>query len=101
MKKLISITGSRSPVITEATFSSSLNGQLINQDKPDKEMKMIKSKFGIRRAVLFLLPMLVGFSGCREIFDLPEETSYLGKNLNYSDKKIGRASCRERVYEYV
>src|SRR3546814_13319447 len=49
-------------------------------------MKMIKSKFGIRRAVLFLLPLLVGFSGCREIFDLPEDTDYLGKNLNYSDK---------------
>src|SRR3546814_5671164 len=49
-------------------------------------MKMIKSKFGIRRPVLFLLPLLVAFSGCKEIFDLPEETDYLGKNLNYSDK---------------
>ncbi|QEC54010.1 uncharacterized protein DUF5007 [Anseongella ginsenosidimutans] len=49
-------------------------------------MKMKQFKFGIRSAVLFLLPLLVGFSGCREIFDLPEERDYLGKNLNYSDK---------------
>src|SRR3546814_18691702 len=47
---------------------------------------MIKAKGGIRMAVLVRLPLRVGLSGCREIFDLPEETDYLGKNLNYSDK---------------
>lgn len=51
-------------------------------------MKMNKSKFGIGSAVLFLLPLLAGFSGCREVFDLPEEKDYLGKNLNYSDKVL-------------
>ena len=40
------------------------------------------------RALLSLSLLLAVVSGCREVFDLPEEKDYLSKNINYSNMKL-------------
>lgn len=51
-------------------------------------MKMQKLRFGVKWAAVLFLPILQLFSGCREVFDLPDEKDFLGKNLNYSNKVL-------------
>jgi hypothetical protein len=51
---------------------------------------------------LMLLSAVVMFSGCRKIFDLPEEKDYMSNNINYSrttfDPILGRTTLYSGIF---
>jgi len=57
----------------------------------------------IKYKALILLTAVVAFSGCRKIFDLPEEKDYLSTRANYNGDKtyyfrLGRTELRSNVF---
>ncbi|MBC7568099.1 MAG: DUF5007 domain-containing protein, partial [Pedobacter sp.] len=56
----------------------------------------------IKYKALILLTAVVAFSGCRKIFNLPEERDYLSSRADFTvkafDPRLGRTTVRTGIF---